>query len=153
MHNYKVYFRFFPLRCKSPQWARASSLWRLHDHTQVRHTTPLDEWSARRRDLYLTTPNIHNRETSTAPGGIRTHNRIKRAAADPRLSSRGRWDRPALDTELIQTSVWNKSNKSWKVMQDAKDASHVHAYLYFCTMNPFWEIWSHMSFLLMIFWE
>ena len=37
------------------------------DHTQ-RHTTvgrtPLDEWSARRRDLYLTTHNTHNRETS-----------------------------------------------------------------------------------------
>jgi len=34
------------------------------DHTQ-RHTTvgsaPLDEWSAHRRDLYLTTHNNHNR--------------------------------------------------------------------------------------------
>jgi len=26
--------------------------------------TPLDEWSARRRDLYLTTHMIHNRQTS-----------------------------------------------------------------------------------------
>jgi len=34
----------------------------------LRHTTlsrtPLDEWSARRRDLYLTTNNTHKRQTS-----------------------------------------------------------------------------------------
>ena len=37
------------------------------DHTQRRSTvgrTPLDEWSARRRDIYLTTQNTHNRQTS-----------------------------------------------------------------------------------------
>ena len=37
------------------------------DHTQQRTTvgrTPLDEWSIRRRDLYLTTHNTHNRQTS-----------------------------------------------------------------------------------------
>ena len=32
--------------------------------------TPLDEWSARRRDLYLTTHNIHNRQTSMPPAGF-----------------------------------------------------------------------------------
>jgi len=30
--------------------------------------TPLDEWSARRRDLYLTTQNTHKRQTSKSPG-------------------------------------------------------------------------------------
>jgi len=57
--NYKytcVYFVCF--WSNSPQWARASSFTRFLDHTQ-RHTTvgmsPLDEWSARGRDLYLTT--------------------------------------------------------------------------------------------------
>jgi len=37
------------------------------DHTQRRITvsrTPLDEWSVRRRDLYLTTHITHNRKTS-----------------------------------------------------------------------------------------
>ena len=29
-----------------------------------------------------------------APGGIRTHDPSKRAAADPRLRPRGHWDRP-----------------------------------------------------------
>ena len=45
----------------------------LHDHT-LRHTTlgrtPLDEWSARRRNLYLTTHNTHKRQTSMPPAGF-----------------------------------------------------------------------------------
>jgi len=43
------------------------------DHTQRRTTvgrTPLDEWSARRRELYLTTHNNHNRQTSMPPVGF-----------------------------------------------------------------------------------
>jgi hypothetical protein len=43
---------------------------RFRDHTQRRATigrTSLDEWSARRRDLYLTT---HNRKTSMPPLGF-----------------------------------------------------------------------------------
>ena len=48
----------------SPHWTRASSFTSILDHTQRRTRlgrSPLDEWSARRRDLYLTTHNIHNR--------------------------------------------------------------------------------------------
>jgi hypothetical protein len=44
----------------------ASLFLRFPDHTQQRTTvgrTPLDEWSVRRRDLYLTTHNTHNRQT------------------------------------------------------------------------------------------
>jgi len=47
----------------APQWARASFT-RFPDHTQRRTTvgkTPLDEESARRRDLYLTTHHTSNR--------------------------------------------------------------------------------------------
>jgi hypothetical protein len=57
----------------SPQWARASSFARFLDHTQRRTTvssTPLDEWSARRRDLYLTTHNTHKIQTSMPPVGF-----------------------------------------------------------------------------------
>ena len=40
----------------------------------LRHTTlsrtPLDEWPARRRDLYLTTHNTQKRHTSMSPGGF-----------------------------------------------------------------------------------
>ena len=43
------------------------------DHTQRRTTvgrTPLDEWSSRRRDLYLTTHDTHNRQISMPPVGF-----------------------------------------------------------------------------------
>ena len=43
------------------------------DYTQRRTTvgrTPLDEWSARRRDLYLTTHDTHNRQISIPPVGF-----------------------------------------------------------------------------------
>ena len=43
------------------------------DRTQRRSTvgrTPLDEWSARRRDLYLTTHSTHYRQTSMTPVGF-----------------------------------------------------------------------------------
>ena len=57
----------------SPQRARASSFTTFLDHTQ-RHTTvgrtPLDEELARRRDLYLTTHNTHNRQTCVSPVGF-----------------------------------------------------------------------------------
>ena len=36
--------------------------------------TPLDEWSARRRDLYVTTRKTHNRETFMHPAGFEPEN-------------------------------------------------------------------------------
>jgi len=42
--------------------------------------TPLDEWSTRRSDLYLTTHNTHKRQTPAGAGGIRTLNRRNQAA-------------------------------------------------------------------------
>ena len=44
------------------------------DHTQRRTTvgrTPLDEWSARHRDLYLATHDTHNRQISMPPVGFK----------------------------------------------------------------------------------
>jgi hypothetical protein len=62
----------------------------------LRHTTlgrtPLDEWSARRTDLYLTTHNTDKIQGIHARGRIRTRNPIKWTAADPRLRPRGHWD-------------------------------------------------------------
>jgi len=53
--------------------ASASSFMKFLDHTQ-RHSkvgmTPLDEWSARRRDLYQITHNTHNRQASMPPVGF-----------------------------------------------------------------------------------
>ena len=61
---------FFFLWLCDPTRVMASSFLRFLDHTQRRITvsrTPLDKWSTRRRDLYLTTHNTHNRQTSMPP--------------------------------------------------------------------------------------
>ena len=65
LRNFNTFFLI--LAQQVPQWARAPSFTRFLDQTQRRTTvgrTPLDERSARRRDLYLT---IHNRQTSMFP--------------------------------------------------------------------------------------
>ena len=51
-----------------PQWDRAFSLPRTHDHTQNNpRKTPLDALSASHKYLYLTTHKTHKRETSMPP--------------------------------------------------------------------------------------
>jgi len=57
----------------APQWARASLFFRFLDHEQKRITvgrTPLDASSSHRRDLYLTTHNIHTRQITMSPAGF-----------------------------------------------------------------------------------
>ena len=72
VHAFPSWFFIFIYfwRC-SPTRAMASSFKRFFLVTHNRHNTvgksPLDEWSARRRDLYLTIHNIHNRQTSMPP--------------------------------------------------------------------------------------
>ena len=87
-------YEFFLWRC-GPTRVMASSFLRYLDHTQRRITvgmTPLYRWSARRRDLYLTTHNTQQTNIH-APGGIRTHDLSRRAAADLSLRPRGHPDR------------------------------------------------------------
>ena len=86
-----LFFCLFLVQQAPPtQWARASSFKRFLDHTQRPTTvgrTSLDEWSARRRDLYLTTHNTHNRQTA-----------VPRMGFEPTISA---WERPqtyALDS-------------------------------------------------------
>jgi hypothetical protein len=64
-----------------------------HSDTPQSVETPLDEWSARCRYVYLTTH--FTTERHLCPGGIQTHNPSKQAAADPRLRPRDHWDRLA----------------------------------------------------------
>jgi len=79
----------------------AYSFTRFLDHTQWRTTvgrTPLDEWSTRRTDLYLTTHNTHNRQTF-----------------EPTISARKRPQTYALDRAPTGTGdrcamVYNTSN-------------------------------------------
>jgi len=77
---------FFPVAQQSPS---EPGLLHYRDHTiTLRHTTiyrtPLEEWSAWRRDLYLKAHNTYRRYIR-ASGGIRTSTSSKRAASDPHL--------------------------------------------------------------------
>jgi hypothetical protein len=86
----------FVFGATTPHWAKASPFTRFLDHTQRRTIVgriPLPEWSARRRDLYMTTNTKFTTDNVHAPSGIRTHNISRRAAADLRLRPRGHWDR------------------------------------------------------------
>jgi hypothetical protein len=68
-----IKFLIFLIWHDSPPWVMASSFTRFLDHTQRRtifRRTPLDEWSARRRDFHLTTHNTHKRQTSMPSVGF-----------------------------------------------------------------------------------
>ena len=100
-NHYSLFF--FRRNAPTPQLARASSFVRFLDHTQ-RPTavgrSPLDEWSARRRDLYLTTQ--HEQQTNIhAAAGIRTRSLSKRAAADLRLRPRDPWNQKSLQLRSV----------------------------------------------------
>ena len=73
--NYTVVFVcLFPVALRPNAGHGLLIFLRFLDHTQRRTTvgrTPLDEWSARRRDRYLTTHNTHNRKTSMPPVGFK----------------------------------------------------------------------------------
>ena len=91
------------------QWPRAFSFTRFLDHTQ-RHTTvgrtPLDEWLARRIDLYLTTHNTHNRQMPTPPVGfeptISAGERLQTYTSDCVATGTGK------ATIIPQNSIWHK---------------------------------------------
>ena len=79
------------------KWAWVSSFTRLLDHTQRRNIvgkTPLDELSARRRDLYLSTHNTHNRQRSMPPLGF-----------EPTISAGERPQTYALDRAATGTGI------------------------------------------------
>jgi hypothetical protein len=95
---------FSPWR-NSPQWTRASSLSRLHDHTQTHHTRQ----DSSRRVIFpsqrpLPDNTHHSQETDIhASGGIPTRNPSKLAAADPRLRPHGYWDSHTPEDLNLQT--------------------------------------------------
>ena len=89
-------FFFFWRNSPPPQWPAASSFTRFLDHTQT-HQSRQDSSGQVIRSWQRTPPDNtqHSQQTDIHdPGGIRTHNLSRRAAADPRFRPRGRWDRP-----------------------------------------------------------
>ena len=79
-------------------------------------TTPLDEWSDRRRDLYLTTHNTHTRQISMLQGGIRTRYLSRRAAADLRLRPRDNWEMFLIQRRIQRGNVTNVYWSSCQVL-------------------------------------
>ena len=81
---------FFPM-ARQPPGGPSLPVW--GSSTALRHTTlsrtPLGEWSARRRDVYLATCNTPDRH-SCHQAVIRTRNPNKRTVMDWRLRPRGR---------------------------------------------------------------
>jgi hypothetical protein len=73
--------------------------WGFLDHTQWRTTvgrTTLDEWSARRRDLYLTTHNTHNRQSLVPSVGF-----------EPTIPAGARQQTHALDRAATGTGIYD----------------------------------------------
>jgi len=88
---YNHYFFFCGAATQRGSWPPHS--WGFLDHTRRRTTvgrTPLDEWSARRRHLYVTTHNTHNRQISMPPVGF-----------EPTISAGERSQTYALDRALL----------------------------------------------------
>jgi hypothetical protein len=71
--KWSLKYSFFPM-AQQPLGGQGLLSFRGFTITHFRHTTlcrtPLDEWSARRRDLYLTTHNTYKRQTSMLPAGF-----------------------------------------------------------------------------------
>ena len=66
---------------------------------------PLNEWSARHRDLYLTKHNTRKRQTSIHPAGFEPPNPSKHAAVNPLLWPRGHLDRQKKSPCRLSTPV------------------------------------------------
>ena len=102
---------FFLWRC-GPTRAMAYLLTRFLDHTQRRTTvgrTSLDEWSVRRRDLYLTTHNTHDRETSMTLAGFEP------TISAGELPQTYALDRAATGTVVLRfkhRKIWNKKREN-----------------------------------------
>ena len=114
------------------------------DHAQRRSTVgraPLDEWSARRRDLYLATHDTHNRQISMPPVGFElTISAGERPCRSPAeiLGSNPTWgmDIRAIECDCTDQNCWNTHvNKlttlSKSFREFLKQTSDYHSAYYF----------------------
>ena len=125
------------------------------DHTQRRSTVgrnPLDEWSARRRDLYMTTHDTHNRQISMPPVGFEpTISAGERPAAETSSGNVRRVERQTvtvlfLDCVTLQIKALSSfkislftnrhgvtAEKSWTLKlkcPDSRTLCFIHVYFY-----------------------
>jgi len=69
-------YKFFFFMGRQPQWDQGLLIVEVSRSHSAGHTTvgrsPLDGWSARRREFRLTTHNTHNKQISIPPVGFET---------------------------------------------------------------------------------
>ena len=92
-------FDLFILTCLCPVFRRATF-----------GRIPLDEWSVLLRDLYLTTHNTYNRQTSMPPVGF-----------EPTISAGERPKTYALDRAATGTGCKHNDSKSWVIKIEGAD--------------------------------
>ena len=104
-----------------------SSFLRFRDHTQWHNTvgmTPLDEWSARRRGLYVTTHKTHNRQTSVPQAGYISVCVFKYIYIYVYIHI-------YIYVTYMGPSVWRRSLRIWR-RQGANEIINKWSYLYHC---------------------
>ena len=90
--------------------------------------TSLEEWSIRRRDLYLITHDI--KTDINAPDGIRSRNPSKLAAAHPRLRKRGYRGRRSMDlVGYIRHLTSYRYCRSWYIKKNCNPYFNVMKYM------------------------
>ena len=119
---------FFPVALRPDSGSRPL-ITEIRDHTHWIQET-MQESFARvisPPQRTLTTHNTHKRQNIHAPGGIRTHNRSKREAADQRLRPRGHRERHFLNTH---------TNNIWPCKAVASSHLSVSGVSPLCTVRP-----------------
>ena len=107
------------------QWARGLLIHEIsRSHTTTHHSRPGRVISPSQRPLPDNTQ--HSQQTDIhAPGGIRTHNLSRRAAADLRLRPRGHWDRLVryldLDYSFSAIPFSHLIHHSYKILNSCDD--------------------------------
>ena len=102
-------------------------------HTKL-GTTALDEWSARRRDLYLTSHTTHKREKNISPAGLELKFPASEQPQNPRLRTRGNWDQ--LNCE-IRSGEWS-------------NMSYVHQFM---NIRDTFQKKKKTAFILTLYWQ
>jgi hypothetical protein len=135
--HYSTWWLFFLWGC-DPTQVMSSLFLRFLDHTQRCTTvgrTPLDEWSAFCRDLYLTTHNTHNRQISMPLVGF-----------EPMISAGERsqtaWPLgSAFDTSMLKFILVSKTTLSWYKFTRLCDTD----VLVVLSFNVFSSIWGYVD--------
>ena len=81
--------------------------WGFLDHKQRRYTvgrTPLEEWSALRRDFYLTTQDTHNRQISMPPVGF-----------EPKISA-GERQTKTKNVNRFEFNIYKMTIMDWRLL-------------------------------------